>query len=268
MIGAFFMPKHLRSGTMIVVLAALLAASTHLSAQGQQGQRGGQRNQQGRPTETADVPPLEIPGSSSADGNAAQQNTPAKPDESYTMLANPDIATRMGLTDQQIVQVQSLIVERAQKLAPAPLEEWDAIRTESETKLRDVLTDEQQANWLKVIHEKKIQIIFNGQAWAEVLTWFADMLGLQLIMETPPTGTFTFADRKEYTPAEALDMFNSILHAKNYTLVRYDNLLHVINLRRTPQIPAVYLAKLQPGDLENRKAKFEFVAVTYALEGR
>ena len=265
MIGVSYISKHLRFDVIAVALALLLMTGSHLSAQRPQGQRG----QQNRPPNTAaDPPPLAIPDSPTADGEAAQQNTPVKPDESYTMLAQPSIASRMGLTDQQIVQVQSAINERAQKLANAPQDQWDTIRAENEEKLKAVLTEEQQANWLKVIREKTIVIIFKDQKWDEVLTWFADRLGLQLIMDAPPPSTFSFSDRTEYSPAEALDILNSILQSKGYTLVRYDNLLILFNLRRTPQIPPVYLPKLQPSDLENRKARFEYVAVTYQLGRR
>ncbi|MCL2117426.1 MAG: hypothetical protein FWH27_03255 [Planctomycetaceae bacterium] len=262
MIGASVMPKHLRWNTILVVaLAVLLVTGSHLLAQRQQGQ--GQRGQ--RPN-TSEAPPSEVPPEAAPDAKPASPEV--KPDESYTMLVTPAIAARMGLTDQQIAQVASLMVERSQKLSSTEEDQWNAIRAENEEKLKAVLTEEQQANWLKVIHEKTLIIIFDKAAWAEVLTWFADRLGLQLIMETPPPGTFTFSDRTEYSPAEALDMLNSVLQARGYTLVRYENLLHLFNLTRTKQIPAVYLPKLQPADLDNRKAKFEFVAVTYALSRR
>ena len=212
--------------------------------------------------------PLEVESPPPAERSAPQPDYDLKEEESYTKLANPDVATRMGLDDEQIAKVAALIVERSQKLKDAPLEQWGAIRVESEAKFEALLTEEQKANWQKVLHDKRIAIIFKEQSWAEVLDWFAKQVGLQLIMDVPPSGTFTYADRTEYSPAEALDKLNSVLQAHGYTLVRNENLLLLFNLKRTPHIPPVYLAKLRPEDLVNCKANFEYVAVTYSLGRR
>ena len=243
------MLKHPRFGFVVMIVSALLMVTGTFSL--------------------AQPPaPLEIEKPQPAERSVVPPTSDINPEESYTKLANPDIAMRMGLDDEQIAKVASLIVERSQKLKDSPSDQWDAIRVESEGKFEAVLTDEQKANWQKVLHEKSIVFIFKDQGWAEVLEWFAKQVGLQLIMDAPPPSTFTYADRTEYSPSEALDKLNSVLQAKGYTLVRHENLLHLFNLRRTPQIPPNYLAKLRPDDLDERKANFEFVAVTYPLGRR
>ncbi|MDR1382671.1 MAG: hypothetical protein LBJ67_02300 [Planctomycetaceae bacterium] len=213
------------------------------------------------------APPLNIDEPKSA-ANAAK-NTETQPDESYTRLTHPAVADRMGLDDNQRAKIQSLINERSQALAKAPIEQWDTIRAENEKKLETVLTPEQKANWLRVIHEKTIRFITRNQKWSDLLEWLANQVGLQLIMDAPPQGTCSYSDpTHEYTPTEAIDKINSILQANGYTLVRHDNLLLLFNLKRTPQIPLVYLRKIKPEDLAEQKGNFEFVAVTFPLGRR
>ncbi|MDR1492244.1 MAG: alanine racemase [Planctomycetaceae bacterium] len=213
------------------------------------------------------VPPLNIDEQKSA---APDAKTPElKPDESYTRLVHPAVADRMGLDDNQRAKIQSLINERAQALAKSSLEQWDTIRAENEKKLEAVLTPEQKANWLRVIHEKTIRFITRNQKWSDLLEWLANQVGLQLIMDAPPQGTCSFSDpTHEYAPAEAIDKINSILQANGYTLVRHDNLLLLFNLKRTRQIPLIYLRKIKPEDLAEQKGNFEFVAVTFPLGRR
>jgi type II secretory pathway component GspD/PulD (secretin) len=71
---------------------------------------------------------------------------------------------------------------------------------------------------------------FRYQPWQEVLDWFADQAGLSLLMESVPSGTFNYRDTRSYTPAEALDVLNSVLLTKGYTLVRSGRMLVVVNL--------------------------------------
>ena len=49
-------------------------------------------------------------------------------------------------------------------------------------------------------------------------------------MDDPPKGTFNYTDNRAYTPAEAIDLLNSVLLPKGYTLIRRDRMLWVINL--------------------------------------
>ena len=51
-----------------------------------------------------------------------------------------------------------------------------------------------------------------------------------MLLDAPPPGTFNYTDGREYTPAEAIDLINSVLLTKGYTLVRRDRMLLLVNL--------------------------------------
>ncbi|MDR1959033.1 MAG: hypothetical protein LBQ54_08325 [Planctomycetaceae bacterium] len=188
--------------------------------------------------------------------------------ESYSRMAHPSIADRLGLDDEQRAKVQVIMAERAQQLAKAPKDQWNAVAAESEKRLEAVLTPAQQANWLKVLNEKTIRFIFKYQNWEDVLNWFADQVGMQLIMDAPPPGTLNYTDANEYTPTEALDKINGILQTKGFTLLRNDKMLILFDLRRNGgRIPPQYVPKIRPEDLPDR-GTFEYVCVTFRLGRR
>ena len=76
----------------------------------------------------------------------------------------------------------------------------------------------------------KLIFNFRYQPWQDVLDWFAEQSDLSLVLESPPSGTFNYTDRRRYSPAEALDVLNSVLLTKGYTLVRRDRMLVLVNL--------------------------------------
>ena len=75
-----------------------------------------------------------------------------------------------------------------------------------------------------------IRFSFRFAPWGDVIEWFADQSDLSLLMDAPPQGTFNYSDPREYTPAQAIDLLNSVLLTKGYTLVRREQMLMVINL--------------------------------------
>ncbi len=108
-----------------------------------------------------------------------------------------------------------------------------------------------------------LRFAFRHQPWEEVIQWFADQADLSLLMEVPPPGTFNYTDRRSYTPAQALDLMNSILLIKGYTLLRKDRILMVINLDEDP-IPDELVTTIPLEDLDNCGA-YELVAVLFQL---
>ncbi|MCL2347399.1 MAG: hypothetical protein FWC50_03980, partial [Planctomycetaceae bacterium] len=224
----------------------------------------------------ATVPPLAVSDpATQAPGTATPPQTPSpaneavvspKPEQSFLRLSHPAVADRMGLSDEQRSKVSALINELQQQLIKSPKEQWDGIRAETEKKLAGVLTDAQRANWQKILNEKTIRLNFKFQKWEDVLVWFADQVGMQLVMDAPPTGTFNFTDPTDYTPIQALDKINGTLLGYGYTLVRRDKMLHLFNLKRI-KIPMQYLMKLKPDELAGY-GDFEFVAVTFSLGRR
>ncbi|PQO25420.1 hypothetical protein C5Y96_24065 [Blastopirellula marina] len=104
---------------------------------------------------------------------------------------------------------------------------------------------------------------FRYQPWGDVLDWFAEQSDLSLVMDSPPPGTFNYTDGKPYTPSEAIDLLNSILLTKGYTLVRREKMLIVVNLE--DGIPPNLVATVSMEDLDNR-GEYELVSCLFNLK--
>lgn len=111
--------------------------------------------------------------------------------------------------------------------------------------------------------ERKLRFRFRFQPWKDVLDWFAEQADLSLVLETPPPGTFNYTDQREYTPAEAIDLLNSVLLTKGYTLVRRDRMLMLINLE--DGIPPNLVSTIAPEEID-RRGEFELVKVIFQLD--
>lgn len=188
------------------------------------------------------------------------------PKKSFIRLGHPEVAARLGLTDTQRAEVQRLLVLRSQELAKAPENQWNTVIEQSEQKLAEILTPPQKILLPKVFSERTIRINFKLQGWADVLQWFAEQAGLQLVMDAPPPGSFNYADQRDYTPSEAIDLLNSVLQTKGYTLIRNDKMLMLFDLKRG-KIPIQFLPKLKPEELHER-GTFEYTSVIFPLEHR
>jgi type II secretory pathway component GspD/PulD (secretin) len=110
---------------------------------------------------------------------------------------------------------------------------------------------------------EKLRFQFHFQPWKDVLEWFAEQADLSLIMDSAPQGTFNYNDRREYTPAEAIDLLNSVLSTKGYMLVRRERLLMLVNLE--DGIPPNLVPTVAPEALDS-KGEFELVSVLFDLE--
>ena len=107
---------------------------------------------------------------------------------------------------------------------------------------------------------------FGGEPWRAVIQWFADLDELSLVATEYPTGTFTYTDTHEYTPAEAIDVLNSVLLVKGWTLLRHDRLLIVANLDDLRnEIPATWVTPLSsPADLD-KYGEYEILQVVFTV---
>ncbi|MGA2255596.1 MAG: secretin N-terminal domain-containing protein, partial [Thermoguttaceae bacterium] len=103
---------------------------------------------------------------------------------------------------------------------------------------------------------------FSSTPWKEVLDWFAQQADLSLeIVETIPTGTFSYSDTKKFTPAEAIDLLNSVLLQKGYYLMHRDRMLMLV-----PTEPGFYdLAPTVPMESLDTKGDSEVVNVLFNL---
>ena len=110
---------------------------------------------------------------------------------------------------------------------------------------------------------EKLRFQFRYQPWKDVLDWFAQQADLSLVMDAQPPGTFNYSDTREYTPAEAIDLLNSVLQTKGYTLVRHDRMLMLVNLE--DPIPENLVSTVPVESLDAR-GESELVNVQFNLD--
>ncbi len=108
-----------------------------------------------------------------------------------------------------------------------------------------------------------IRFSFRYAPWKEVLDWFARQADLSFVTEAYPPGTFNYVDDREYTPAQAIDIINSVLLTKGYTLIRRERALMLINLE--DGIPPNLVETLTPEQLD-AKGEYELVSVLFQLD--
>ena len=97
-----------------------------------------------------------------------------------------------------------------------------------------------------------------GTPWSDVLKWLAKEAELSLQTDYFPPGTFTYRDPfRVYSVAEAMDIMNSVLLNKGYTLVRKQRVLMVVDLGSgDPEVVRGLIRELSelvnPKDLDSR----------------
>jgi type II secretory pathway component GspD/PulD (secretin) len=109
----------------------------------------------------------------------------------------------------------------------------------------------------------KLRFSFRYTPWKEVLDWFAQQADLSFVTDYYPEGTFNYTDAREYTPAQAIDVLNSVLLTKGYTLIRRERALMLINLEEG--IPDNLVETLTPEQLDE-KGEFEIASVLFELD--
>ncbi len=188
------------------------------------------------------------------------QNPPQ--DFDYLRLAHPEVAEFLDLTDQQRTEIAQKVAGLTDKLAAAPAEQRDALTAELQTQLQAMLTPEQVERLIQLPDMRKLRFNFGSPAWEDVLRWFAKQADLSLVMSTPPTGAFNYTDNREYTPAQAIDLLNSILLTKGFTLVRRDKLLILVEIK--DGVPDEIIPRVTLDELDKR-GTFEIVNVMFSL---
>ncbi len=112
--------------------------------------------------------------------------------------------------------------------------------------------------------ERVIQFTFFNHPWDSVLEWFSELAGLSLQMEVKPPGAFKYVnDPNKYTIGEALDVLNTQLVPRGYTLIHKGTYLIVFALKEP--IPADLMPRIKVEDLDQR-GKSEFVTVSISLK--
>ena len=194
-------------------------------------------------------------------------SSPAWPQTNrLSQLVHPDVADRLSLDDGQRAQLQKLLQSRAEKFVSAADDAArNAISADFETQILAVLTDEQRAKFAEDQAQQKLMFQFREMKWEDVLNWFADQQELTLVMDRTPGGTFTYSDTRSYSANEGIDLLNSVLMTRGFTLVRREKMLVVMEL--ADSIPLELLPRVALEKLTER-GRFELVSVLFPLAGR
>ena len=188
----------------------------------------------------------------------------AQPASDVNRLMHPEVAEAIGLEDGQRSQIQALIQEKTNAITEAP-ENAAAINGEYAQKILEVLTAEQRELFQSGGASTKLKFNFREQKWDDVLEWFARQDGLSLVMDAVPKGSFTYSDTRSYTPAQAIDLLNSVLLTRGFALIRQQRMLLVIELSET--IPLEYFPRVTLEQLPSR-GRFEMVSVEFNIGSR
>jgi type II secretory pathway component GspD/PulD (secretin) len=113
--------------------------------------------------------------------------------------------------------------------------------------------------------EKRLRFMFRYQRWSDVLEWFADQADLSLVLDAPPPGTFNYSDSRDYSVSEAIDLLNSVLLTKGFTLIRRERMLTLIDL--SGEFPEGLIPRVTPEEVKER-GKHELVTVEFSLGRR
>ncbi|REK11456.1 MAG: hypothetical protein DWQ37_14330 [Planctomycetota bacterium] len=205
-----------------------------------------------------------------AAGRAVAQpaaETKEPPRQLAKLLADPALAEKLKLTDEQRMKIAALQTERAEALAGAAPDARDEVVDQFNEKLLAVLDETQQAALTQSTEADapKLRFNFRFQRWTDVLDWFAEQAGLSLVLDAPPPGTFNYSDQREYTVPEALDLLNGVLLTKGFTLVRREKMLILVDLSQG--LPETLVPRVKLDELGDR-GRFEIVSVLFPVGRR
>jgi len=206
-------------------------------------------------------------------------------------LAKSGVAARLKLSAEQREDVKRLISERDAAMQNVDRKELKRLQKSYERQFRATLSDEQFTTWQQLTElgpseekepgvgeenytaanpgnepiqgDGRLMFNFRYAPWRGVLDWFSTQADLSLVMDAPPQGTFNYTDAKEYTPAEAIDLLNSVLQTKGYTLLRRQRMLMLINLE--DGIPPNLIDEVSVDELDTR-GEYELVRCLFSLE--
>ena len=108
----------------------------------------------------------------------------------------------------------------------------------------------------------ELRFNFEATPWKDALKWFADTADLSLDDSVLPLGTFSYRDDRVYTVEEAIDLLNSYLLTKGYTLVRRERILMVLDYES--EIPEELITLVTIEELEKR-GKYEYIKCLFNL---
>ncbi|MEM7478644.1 MAG: hypothetical protein AAF483_26980, partial [Planctomycetota bacterium] len=217
-------------------------------------------------------------------------------------LAEPAIAEQLKLADWQKEKVASW----KSKVAAAGKSTLTKTRKDAEQSIRMQLSDSQFGMWQflagsgekpdevivpepassKVagmptdavdnsrmpVEDIRLQILFRGAPFDEVIDWLAKQADLALDSNIIPPGTFNYEDRsRTYTVAETMDRINESLLSSGFQLIRSNRVLRCYDLDAIPDEldRGVFLREIAPVVSPEQLSKygdFEPVTCTFSLK--
>ncbi len=216
-------------------------------------------------------------------------------------LVDAGVAKQLGLSSDQKKEIADLMAARNAALDKVGSSKSAMVGENFDRQLKAVLSQEQIATWTKISTptggmkpaniakrlakkpqpqradgdlesapeagvksgDGKLRFSFKYELWGDVIEWFAEECDLSLLMDTPPQGSLNYTDPREYTPAQAIDLLNSVLLTKGYTLVRREKMLYVVNLE--DGIPPNLVTEVLEDDLDEL-GEYELVRCLFTLQ--
>ena len=111
----------------------------------------------------------------------------------------------------------------------------------------------------------RVAFNFHQAPWTDVLRLFADSANLNLNLRDTPPGTFTYYDRQQYSPREALDIMNRFLLQDGFLMVPHDRFLTVLDAKKG--IPPNLVETVSPEELSAR-GDTEYLRAAFGLGDR
>ncbi len=116
--------------------------------------------------------------------------------------------------------------------------------------------------------EPNLKFSFRHAPWEDVLEWLAEEANLSFSTEVVPSGTFNYIDEDQsFSPKEAIDLVNSYLLIKGYTIVRKGKMMIVIDLEDEldAQLVRDLLVETPTDDLDKR-GEYEITKTRFSLD--
>ncbi|MDR1492875.1 MAG: hypothetical protein LBT05_09160 [Planctomycetaceae bacterium] len=191
-----------------------------------------------------------------------------------TTTTNPDGTQTTTTHEQTIPQPEQNGQQGAPPNAPpgnppgSPGQTGQPGRNQPPTRSRDNLWSTNRGNPAAAAdfnmsqEQRTHKINFRGAAWRDVIEWYAAQAGLSLELESAPPGSFTFQDDKTYTTDDILNLLNSYLLRRGFTLICNGRLLMLVNLQ--DGIPIDVIRDVTESELD-KVMDYEVVRVIFNL---
>jgi len=119
--------------------------------------------------------------------------------------------------------------------------------------------------------ERGLRMNFNSVPWSDVLKWLAKEAELSLQTDFYPPGTFTYRDPyRVYSVADAMDIMNSVMLSRGYTLVRRQRALMCVDLgsgdAEVVRGLIRELAELVPSEQLDQRGEYEMCKSVFTMQ--